>query len=77
MTIQAIRKKPKTKPLIPAATITGAGMRKTTAASSTAMMKPQQAEIHTFLRRTSSTKKRVTTGSAETRVERGHQPSGS
>ena len=66
-----------TEALIHVAAIIGAGMRKMTAASTTAIRKPQKAETHTRFRRTSSTKKRVTTGSAETRVERGHQPRGS
>ena len=54
-----------------------AGMRKTSAARSTAIAIPASAETHTRLRSTSSTKKRVSTGSAETSVESGHQPSGS
>ena len=77
MTIHAIRKKPKTKPLTPAAAVIPAGMWKTARASTTAITNPDKAETHTRLRRTSSTKKRVKTGSAETRVESGHQPRGS
>ena len=45
--------------------------------ATTAITMPQRAETHTRLRSTSSTKKSVTTGSAETSVESGHQPSGS
>ena len=77
MMIQAIRKKPNTKPLRPAAVIIPAGMRKTKAASRTAVAMPASAETQTRLRSTSSTKKRVSTGSAETSVDSGHQPSGS
>ena len=52
-------------------------MRKIAAASTTAITKPEKAETQTRLRSTSSTKKRVRTGSADTSVESGHQPSGS
>ena len=77
MTIQAIRKKPKTKPFRPAAAMSGAGMAKTAAATTTAITIPHRAETQTRLRSTRRTKKRVRTGSAETRVDSGHHPSGS
>ena len=75
--IQAIRKKPKTTPFAPAAAMSGAGMPKTAAARTTAITIPHRAETQTRLRSTSSTKKSVRTGSADTSVESGHHPSGS
>ena len=77
MMIQAIRKKPKTKPLRPAAAMSGAGMPKTAAARTIAITIPHRAETQTRLRSTSRTKKSVNTGSADTKVDSGHHPRGS
>ena len=52
-------------------------MPKTAAAMTTAITIPHRAETQTRLRSTSRTKKRVRTGSADTRVDSGHHPSGS
>ena len=52
-------------------------MPKTAAATTTAMVMPASAEIHTRFRSTSSTKNSVSTGSAATSVDSGQKPSGS
>ena len=75
--IQAMRSRPKTTPCSPAAATIEAGMRKAASASATAIAMPAAALTQTRLRRTTRTKNRVTTGSAETSVERGQDPSGS
>ncbi len=69
--IQAMRKKPKTKPLTLAAAISGAGMRNTPAARTIAITIPHNADTQTLRRSTSSTKNSVSTGSAETSVDSG------
>ncbi len=51
-------------------------MSKTAAARTMAITIPHRAETQTRLRSTSRTKKRVKTGSADTRVDSGHHPEG-
>ena len=69
--IHAIRRRPKTNPSKEELRIINAGIRKTTSARRTATIIPLRAATQTRFFNTSRTKKSVSTGNAETRVERG------
>ena len=68
---------PKMKPCAAAVATSTAGIPNTSSASSTATTKPLNAEIQTRFFSATSTKNSVTTGSAETAVERIRLPNGS
>ena len=74
--IQAMRNMPKMKPWPAEASTSVTGMPTTPAARTVAAMSPASAEIQTRFFNTTRKKNRVTTGSADTAVDRGHQPSG-
>jgi hypothetical protein len=75
--IQAMRNRPKTTPSPPAAATIAAGIPKTPKASATAINSPSKAATQTRAFKTTSAKKSVTTGNADTSVDHRQSWSGS